>query len=46
MIEETRGDIYSAQGKTKEAAAAYKAALEKLPEDSPARDLLEMKTAD
>jgi tetratricopeptide repeat protein len=46
LIEETRGDIYSAQGKTKEAAAAYKAALEKLPEDSPARDLLEMKTAD
>lgn len=45
LIDETRGDVYAAQGKAKEAAAAYKAALDKLPEDSAAREMLDMKAA-
>ena len=45
LIEETRGDIYTAQGKNKEAADAYKAALAKTPEDAPGREILEIKAA-
>ena len=43
LILETKGDIYAAQGKTKEAAASYSAALDKLPKESAGRELLQMK---
>ncbi|MDO5059517.1 MAG: tetratricopeptide repeat protein [Neisseria sp.] len=42
-IEETRGDVLFAQGKTKEALAAYESALAKLPEQDGARELLQLK---
>lgn len=43
QILETKGDVYLAQGKPEEAVAAYRQALEKLPEISPARELLKLK---
>ena len=43
VLLETRGDVLVAQGKPKEAAAAYEAALKLLPEDAPQRELLQMK---
>ena len=43
VLLETRGDVLVAQGKPKEAAAAYAAALKLLPEDVPQRELLQMK---
>lgn len=43
LLDESRGDIYAAQGKTKEAMAAYQAALDKLPEDATTRDVIEAK---
>ena len=43
QILETRGDVYSAQGKTEEAVAAYQEALGKLPEEDPAREILKLK---
>ncbi|WP_049261681.1 YfgM family protein [Neisseria bacilliformis] len=42
-IDETRGDVYGAQGKAKEAAAAYAQALDKTPQDAPGRPLLQLK---
>ena len=45
IINETKGDVLTAQGKTKEAVAAYKLALDKLSEDSPNRELLQLKMA-
>ena len=43
MLNETKGDVLAAQGKTKEAADAYKLALDKLPEHSPSRELVQLK---
>lgn len=43
QILETKGDVLSAQGKSAEAVEAYRQALEKLPEDSPAREVLKLK---
>ncbi|MGF6147129.1 Uncharacterized protein conserved in bacteria [Kingella potus] len=43
IIQETRGDVYAAQGKNKEAAAAYKQALDKTAQDAPGRELLQLK---
>ena len=40
---ETRGDVLVAQGKNKEAAAAYDAALAKLSKDAVGRELLQLK---
>ncbi len=45
IINETKGDVLTAQGKTKEASDAYKLALDKLSEDSPNRELLQLKMA-
>lgn len=43
LIHETKGDVFVAQGKNKEALAAYEAALNLLPEKSANRELLELK---
>lgn len=43
LIHETRGDIFAAQGKTKEAGEAYQQALDKLPENATNRELLQLK---
>lgn len=43
LIQETKGDILAAQGKNKEAADAYKLALDKLPENAANRELVELK---
>lgn len=43
LLDERRGDVYAAQGKTKEAMTAYQAALDKLPEDAIVRDVIEAK---
>lgn len=43
MLNETKGDVLAAQGKTKEAVDAYKLALDKLPEHSPSRELVQLK---
>ena len=43
LLLETKGDVYAAQNKAKEAAAAYTAALEKLPQDAAGRELIQMK---
>lgn len=43
VVNETKGDVFAAQGKTTEAKQAYEAALAKLPENALGRELLEMK---
>ena len=43
LFEDRKGDIYVAQGKTAEAKAAYKAALEKLPAQGSYRNLVQVK---
>jgi predicted negative regulator of RcsB-dependent stress response len=43
LFEDRKGDIYVAQGKTVEAKAAYKAALEKLPAEGNYRNLVQVK---
>lgn len=43
LINETKGDVLAAQGKTQEAAAAYQAALDKLPENAESREVLRLK---
>ena len=43
VIEETKGDVFAAQGKTTEAKQTYQAILDKLPEQSPARELIQLK---
>ncbi len=43
LINEAKGDVYAAQGKAKEASDAYKLALDKLPENSGNRQLIQMK---
>ncbi|MBH5328724.1 tetratricopeptide repeat protein [Eikenella sp. S3360] len=43
ILLETKGDVYAAQGKRSEAAAAYKQALDKLPQDDEARQFLQLK---
>ncbi|MDK4688606.1 YfgM family protein [Kingella negevensis] len=43
VMNEIKGDVLAAQGKTKEAADAYKLALDKLPEGSPSRELVQVK---
>ncbi|KLT72255.1 hypothetical protein PL75_09250 [Neisseria arctica] len=40
---ETKGDVYAAQGKNKEALEAYEQALTKLPKEAPNRELLQLK---
>lgn len=45
LMDETRGDIYAAQGKADEAKKAYQAALDKAEKDSPVREGLELKLA-
>lgn len=43
VMEETKGDVFAAQGKTTEAKQTYQAILDKLPEQSPARELIQLK---
>lgn len=43
LLEETKGDVYVAQGKNKEATTAYQSALDKLPDNAPNRELLQLK---
>ena len=43
LINEAKGDVFAAQGKAKEASAAYQLALDKLPENSGNRQLIQMK---
>jgi hypothetical protein len=43
LLLETKGDVYAAQNKTKEAAQSYQQALEKLPKEAIERELLQMK---
>jgi predicted negative regulator of RcsB-dependent stress response len=43
LVEDQKGDIYVAQGKTGEARAAYKAALEKLPAQGTYRQIVQVK---
>lgn len=43
LLNEVKGDILVAQGKNKEAVAAYQLAMDKLPEDAPNRELLQLK---
>lgn len=44
LLLETKGDVFAAQGKAKEAATAYTQALEKMPKDSVGRELVQMKS--
>lgn len=41
---ETKGDVYVAQNKTKEAVQSYEAALNKMPQTAVGRELLQMKS--
>jgi len=43
LLLETKGDVYAAQNKTKEAAQSYQQVLEKLPKEAIERELLQMK---
>ncbi len=43
LFEDQKGDIYVAQGKTADARAAYKAALEKLPAQGTYRQIVQVK---
>jgi predicted negative regulator of RcsB-dependent stress response len=43
LFEDQKGDIYAAQGKTGEAKAAYKTALEKLPAGGNYRQIVQVK---
>jgi predicted negative regulator of RcsB-dependent stress response len=43
LFEDQKGDIYVAQGKTGDAKAAYKAALEKLPPQGTYRQIVQVK---
>ena len=43
LLLETKGDVYAAQNKAKEAAQSYQQALGKLPKDAIERELLQMK---
>ncbi|SSY80434.1 YfgM family protein [Alysiella crassa] len=43
LMNETKGDVLAAQGKNKEAAEAYQLALDKLPENSASRELVQLK---
>ncbi len=43
LLLETKGDVFAAQSKAKEAAASYEQALAKLPKDSVGRELVQMK---
>ena len=43
LLLETKGDVYAAQNKAKEAAQSYQQALEKLPKEAIERELLQMK---
>ncbi len=43
LLQETKGDVYMAENKVKEASAAYKQALDTLPQDSPSREFLQLK---
>lgn len=43
LLLETRGDVYAAQGKRTEAGEAYRQALEKLPENAAAYQILKWK---
>ena len=43
IINEMRGDVFAAQSKTQEARQSYQSVLEKLPEDSNNRQLIQLK---
>lgn len=43
VVLETKGDVLAAQGKNKEAVAAYEQALGKLPKEAAERELLQLK---
>lgn len=43
LFSDLKGDIYALQGQSKEARSAYQAALEKLPKDSPFKNLVQLK---
>lgn len=46
VLLETQGDVLYAQGKSKEAAEAYRMALDKTPKGTPGRETLEMKAGE
>ncbi|UOO80851.1 tetratricopeptide repeat protein [Uruburuella testudinis] len=43
LLLETKGDVYAAEGKAKEALAAYEQTLNKLPKEAGNRELLQLK---
>lgn len=43
LLMETKGDVYTAQGKSQEALKNYGQALEKMPQNSVGRELVQMK---
>lgn len=43
LFNDLKGDVFSLQGKSKEARGAYQAALEKLPKDSPFKNYVQLK---
>lgn len=43
LYSDRRGDVLALQGKPKEARAAYRAALDRLPQDAAARSVIEIK---
>lgn len=43
LLMETKGDVYAAQGKNQDAVKSYAQALEQLPPNAVARELLQMK---
>lgn len=43
LFNDLKGDVYSLQGKSKEARSAYQAALDKLPKDSPFKNYVQIK---
>lgn len=43
LFDDLKGDVYSLQGKSKEARSAYQASLDKLPKTSPFRNYVQIK---
>ncbi|MEK6664518.1 MAG: tetratricopeptide repeat protein [Pseudomonadota bacterium] len=43
LFNDLKGDVYSLQGKSKEARSAYQAALDKLPKESPFKNFVQIK---
>ncbi len=43
LFSDLKGDVYSLQGKSKEARSAYQAAIAKMPKDSPFKNFVQIK---